>query len=54
MSGEGAALEGSYLDPDNDWNQLYYGMGAKTRTIVIDRRFTNRGADPLRQYLAKF
>jgi lipid-binding SYLF domain-containing protein len=50
----GAALEGSYLDPDNDWNQLYYGMGAKTRTIVMDRRYTNRGADPLRQYLAKF
>lgn len=50
----GAALEGSYLDPDNDWNQLYYGQGARTRAIVIERRFSNPGADPLRQYLAKF
>lgn len=50
----GGALEGSYIDPDNDWNQLYYGQGAKTRSIVIERRFTNRGADPLRQFFAKF
>ena len=50
----GASLEGSYIDPDNDWNQLYYGTGAFTRGIVIDRRFTNRGAEPLRQYLAKY
>jgi len=49
----GAALEGSYLDPDNDWNQLYYGQGARSRSIVIDRRFSNPGAEPLRQYLAK-
>jgi lipid-binding SYLF domain-containing protein len=50
----GAALEGSYLDPDNDWNQLYYGQGAFTRAIVVDRRYTNRGAEPLREYLAKY
>lgn len=50
----GASLEGSYLDADNDWNALYYGNGATTRAIVLDRRFTNPGAEPLRQYLAKW
>lgn len=50
----GASLEGSYIDADNDWNSLYYGPGATGRAIVIDRRFTNPGAEPLRQYLAKW
>jgi len=50
----GASIEGSYLDADNDWNALYYGPGATARAIVVDRRFTNPGAEPLRQYLAKW
>jgi len=50
----GASLEGSYLDPDNDWNALYYGNGASTKAIVLDRRFTNPGAELLRQYLAQW
>jgi len=50
----GASLEGSYLDADNDWNALYYGQGANTQAIVQERRYTNPGADPLRQYLAKW
>lgn len=50
----GVSLEGSYLDPDNDWNALYYGSGATTKAIVLDRRFTNPGAEPIRQYLAKW
>ena len=50
----GVSLEGSYLDSDNDWNALYYGPGATARAIVIDRRFTNPGAEPLRQFLAKW
>ncbi len=50
----GASLEGSYLDPDTDWNALYYGTGATTRAIVIERRFSNPGANALRQYLSKF
>ena len=50
----GVSLEGSYLDPDDDWNALYYGPGATARSIVIDRRFTNPGAEPLRQFLAKW
>ena len=50
----GASIEGSYLDADNDWNALYYGQGASTRAIVMDRKFTNPGAEPLRQYLGKW
>lgn len=50
----GASVEGSYLDADNDWNSLYYGPGATTRGIVIERKFTNPGAEPLRQFLAKW
>jgi lipid-binding SYLF domain-containing protein len=50
----GASIEGSYLDADNDWNALYYGSGATTRGIVIDRKFTNPGAEPLRQFLARW
>ncbi|QQS10936.1 MAG: lipid-binding SYLF domain-containing protein [Rhodospirillales bacterium] len=50
----GGALEGSYLDPDNDWNALYYGQGARPRAIVLERRYSNPGANALRQYLAKY
>ncbi len=50
----GASLEGSYLDADNDWNALYYGQGATGRAIVTERRFTNPGAEPLRQFLARW
>ena len=50
----GASLEGSYIDADDDWNALYYGPGATGRAIVIDRRYTNPGAEPLRQFLAKW
>jgi lipid-binding SYLF domain-containing protein len=50
----GASLEGSYIDPDNDWNALYYGAGATGRAIVVDRRFTNPGAEPIRQFMARW
>jgi lipid-binding SYLF domain-containing protein len=50
----GISLEGSYIDADDDWNALYYGPGATGRAIVIDRRYTNPGAEPLRQFLAKW
>jgi len=46
--------EGSYLDADNEWNALYYGPGANTKAIVLDRRYTSPGAEPIRQYLAKW
>ena len=48
------SVEGSYIDPDNDWNALYYGAGATARDIVIDRKFTNPGTEPIRQFMAKY
>lgn len=50
----GASIEGSYLDADNDWNALYYGGGANAKGVILDRRYTNPGAEPLRQYLSKW
>jgi lipid-binding SYLF domain-containing protein len=50
----GASIEGSYVDADNDWNALYYGSGATAKGVILDRRFTNPGAEPLRQYLSKW
>jgi len=50
----GVSLEGSYLDADNDWNALYYSPGATTKAIVLDRRFSNPGAEPIRQYFTKW
>jgi lipid-binding SYLF domain-containing protein len=50
----GASLEGSYIDADDDWNALYYGTGANGRAIVLDRRVSNPGADPIRQFFARW
>ena len=50
----GASLERSYNDADTDWNALYYGPGATGRAIVQDSRYSNPGAEPLRQFLAKW
>ena len=50
----GASLEGSYIDADNDWNALYYGQGATGKAIVVDRRFTNPGAEPIRQFMGRW
>jgi hypothetical protein len=33
---------------------MYYGPGATTKAIVLDRRFSNPGAEPIRQYMAKW
>ena len=50
----GMSVEGSYIDPDNDWNALYYGAGATSRDIVLDRKFSNPGTEPIRQFMAKY
>jgi lipid-binding SYLF domain-containing protein len=50
----GASVEGSYLDSDSDWNTMYYGPGATTRAIVVDRRFSNPGAEPIRQFMGQW
>jgi lipid-binding SYLF domain-containing protein len=50
----GVSLEGSYIDADDDWNALYYGRGATGRSIVVDRRYSNPGAEPIRQFFARW
>jgi lipid-binding SYLF domain-containing protein len=50
----GASLEGSYIDADDDWNALYYGPGATGRAVVLDRRYSNPGAEPIRQFFARW
>ena len=50
----GASLEGSYIDADDDWNALYYGAGANGRAILLDRRYSNPGAEPIRQFFARW
>jgi len=50
----GGALEGSYMSPDGDWNKLYYGGAANTRSILFEGRYANPGAEPLRNLLSRF
>ena len=48
----GGAFEGAVAIERGDWNRAYYGSaGANARTIVMDRAFTNPGADELRAAL---
>ena len=44
----------TFLDSDNDRNALYYGNGAGSRPIVVDHRFTNLGAEPIRRFMVKW
>ena len=50
----GASIVGSFLEPDSDWNAIYYGPGATAKAIAIDRKFSNPGGEPLRKFLAKW
>ena len=50
----GASIEGSFLEPDSDWNALYYGPGATAKAIAIERKVSNPGAEPLRKFLARW
>lgn len=47
----GVSFEGMVAVERNDWNQSYYGEGATPKAIVIQRRFSNAGADGLRKAL---
>ena len=49
----GGALEGAAILPRDEWNQGYYGAPAAPKSIVLERRFYNTHADPLRQVLAQ-
>ncbi len=48
----GGAFEGSVLTPREEWNRAYYGDGATTRAIAIERKFDNYGANMLKNALA--
>lgn len=48
----GFSLEGATLVRRNDLNAAYYEPGANPRAIVLERRFVNPDADPLRRALA--
>jgi lipid-binding SYLF domain-containing protein len=48
----GATIQGGWLKPRQEWNEQYYGAGANPQAILIDKRFTNSGADGLRTALS--
>lgn len=48
----GVSIEGSVISARESRNLAYYGTGASARAIIVDRRFSNPGADPLRAALA--
>lgn len=47
----GASLSGAGIMPKNDWIDAYYGEPLTAREVLLDRRASNAGADPLRQAL---
>jgi lipid-binding SYLF domain-containing protein len=49
----GGAFDGAYLEPRNDWNNLYYGEPVQARAITTSPTITNPGADALRRALAR-
>ncbi len=44
----GAAVEGSVIQPKDDFNHAYYGRAVTPKQILVDRTVTNPGADGLR------
>ena len=47
----GVAFKGGVINPLIDWNEAYYGVGATPRAIVLENRFHNPGAEPLKAAL---
>ena len=47
----GASLEGAAFIDKQSWNDQYYDAYAPARSILIDRKFYNGQADPLRAAL---
>jgi len=47
----GGAFEGAVVYERDDLNRAYYDVGASARSIVMDRQFTNVGAEALRSVL---
>ena len=49
----GVSLEGAAISPLDDWNRQYYGKPVQLFDVLINQRWTNAQADPLRQLLPK-
>ena len=50
----GIALEGSVLSSKSESNAAYYGQGLDGRSIVMQMRGSNPGAEPLREVLTRY
>jgi len=50
----GVALEGSVINTRASMDEAYYGKGANARAIVVDQKYSNGAAEPLRQVLAAY
>lgn len=48
----GISLEGSVIEPREDYNKNYYGAEVETAPIVAERKYSNPHADGLRAVLA--
>ena len=49
----GVSVEGAAISPLDDWNRQYYGQPVQVFDILINQKWTNRQADPLRQMLPR-
>ena len=49
----GISLEGSVIEPRESLNKEYYGAEVGSKAIVIDRKYSNAGANGLRAALLK-
>jgi lipid-binding SYLF domain-containing protein len=48
----GLNVEGSVVNPKDDWNNLYYGQTVTPSQILVSRAVTNPKAEPLRAAVA--
>jgi SH3 domain-containing YSC84-like protein 1 len=48
----GLNVEGSVVNPKDDWNGLYYGEPVTPSQILVSRTVSNPNADPLREAVA--
>jgi lipid-binding SYLF domain-containing protein len=49
----GVSVEGAAISPLDDWNRQYYGKPVQVFDILINQKWHNSQADPLRQILPK-
>jgi len=49
----GAAFDGTYIEPRDDWNFIYYGQRVSSKDIATNPNIVNSHAQSLRDALAK-